>query len=288
MWERLIQQKLAVKAVFTDAKYVKYAEKQDWCDLSEEVSGIVSSPATWKMPELLMKYLEPVYMFLRLTDGDTPCVGKIYYKFFTLASSFDQIQGLPAAKRTQLKLITEQRWEFAHSDLHCAGFCVDPEYWDSDFGQESNHEVMQGFRKSVRKLTADEAEVTRVLDQWVRFRMGEGLFADEQCMAQARALPAYKWWLTWGSMTPDLQNFSVRVLSQVACSSSCERINSEADYIKSKKRNRMRHATHEREIYVHHNLQVLDKLENVEYEEPHILWDATVNSDEDTSDAGSE
>ncbi|KAK3282421.1 hypothetical protein CYMTET_9839, partial [Cymbomonas tetramitiformis] len=40
MWERLVQQKLAVKALFTDAKYVNYAAKQDWCDLSEEMSDL--------------------------------------------------------------------------------------------------------------------------------------------------------------------------------------------------------------------------------------------------------
>ncbi|KAK3274405.1 hypothetical protein CYMTET_17416 [Cymbomonas tetramitiformis] len=224
-------------------------------------------------------------MFLRLADGDTPCVGKVYYKFFTLVTAFDTIPGLTAVRRTSLKLLAEQRWAFVHSDSHySAGFCVDPEYWDSDYGQEANHEVMTGFRNSVKKSTLSSEESARVMDQWIRFRMAEGCFADEHCLVQAKILPGYKWWLAWGSMTPDLQRFAIRVLSQVACSSSCGRINNEADYIKSKKRNRMKHFTHEREIYVHHTLQVLDKLENVEYEEPVILWDADINSEENTSD----
>ena len=52
----------------------------------------------------------------------------------------------------------------------------------------------------------------------------------------AENLPAWRWWLFYGSSVRDLQELAVKVLSQVVSSSSCERINSEADHIYSIKK----------------------------------------------------
>jgi hypothetical protein len=65
----------------------------------------------------------------------------------------------------------------------------------------------------------------------------------------------------------------MRVLAQVASSSSCERVNSEADYIKTLKANRTSIESFERQIYVHHNLRILDRVKDPGYEEVAIVWD---------------
>ena len=70
-------------------------------------------------------------------------------------------------------------------------------------------------------------------------------------------LPARRWWLLYGSSVPNLQKLAVRVLSQVVSSSSCERINSEADHIKSIKKSRMLTQTLQQHLAVHHNLKFL-------------------------------
>ncbi|MBR8591662.1 hypothetical protein KD918_19885 [Acinetobacter baumannii] len=36
-------------------------------------------------------------------------------------------------------------------------------------------------------------------------------------------IPGYRWWLDYGGQTPELQEFVVRILSQGASSSACER-----------------------------------------------------------------
>lgn len=32
--------------------------------------------------------------------------------------------------------IVKRRWDYAHSDIHSAGFCLDPEFWHIDLNQE--------------------------------------------------------------------------------------------------------------------------------------------------------
>ena len=70
-----------------------------------------------------------------------------------------------------------------------------------------------------------------------------------------------------------LAKVAIRVLAQVASSCSCERLNSEADYIKPLKANRYFQANFERQIHVHHNLNVLDNITKMDYSEVAILWD---------------
>ena len=72
---------------------------------------------------------------------------------------------------------------------------------------------------------------------------------------------------------PELQKVAVRVLAQVCSSCSCERINSECDYVKPKKSNRMTVENMERLVKIHHNLRIMHRIEDYDYEEVNIIWD---------------
>jgi len=71
---------------------------------------------------------------------------------------------------------------------------------------------------------------------------------------------------------------AVKVLAGQTSSSSCERVNSEADWLKPLKSNKLEHAKHETKIYVHHNLAMLGKVGTVGYKDKTIKWD---NDDSD-------
>ncbi|RWR97260.1 protein FAM50A-like protein [Cinnamomum micranthum f. kanehirae] len=55
---------------------------------------------------------------------------------------------------------------------------------------------------------------------------------------RATTAPA-AWWAAYGSKTPNLQKFAIKVLSLTCCSSGCERNWSVFEHIHSKKRNRL-------------------------------------------------
>ena len=85
--ERLCDQKKYVVNLFTDVKFEKYAEKQNWRQEYAEIKAVVQRKEFWDMLEALVKVCEPILMILRLCDGDVPCCGKIYYKTFQLRCS---------------------------------------------------------------------------------------------------------------------------------------------------------------------------------------------------------
>eukprot|EP00854_Cymbomonas_tetramitiformis_P012488 gene12488-14754_t len=98
VWERLVQQKNAVQGTFTDKGYLVYAKKQEWWEASEELKERVLPNSFWKLPTTMVVGLEPIFMLLRLADGDTPCTGKVYHKMYTLVQTLLNMQGLSSAR----------------------------------------------------------------------------------------------------------------------------------------------------------------------------------------------
>ena len=94
---------------------------------------------------------------------------------------------------------------------------------------------MDGFRRFIAKHFPDMDDQVQVMDEWIRWRSHEGTWASDLCKNSMKKLPGHKFWRAWGAMTPLLQKLSIKCLGQVISSSSCERVNSECDYIKSKK-----------------------------------------------------
>jgi hypothetical protein len=58
--------------------------------------------------------------------------------------------GITNQQRKDLYLRFVNRWALLHTDLHAAGFLLDPEY--VHMAQHSNEEVMNGFYRLVEKL----------------------------------------------------------------------------------------------------------------------------------------
>jgi hypothetical protein len=59
---------------------------------------------------------------------------------------------LSAVKYEQINWLWHKRWEYLHSDMHSAGFVLEPEFQLAKYGQDQNAEVMQGFLNILEKL----------------------------------------------------------------------------------------------------------------------------------------
>ena len=92
---------------------------------------------------------------------------------------------------------------------------------------------------------------------------------------------ATHWWESFGSQTPQLQKFAIRVLSQTCSSSGCERNWSVFERIHTKKRNRLEQKRLNDLVFVQYNLrlrrnQLLNKRPD---SDPIVLDDVDPNSD---------
>ena len=192
----------------------------------------------WNSVSQVTSVCEPIVCLLRMVDGCIPCVGKIYWNMYKLDQDILASAILDQAQKNSLSCFINSRWKMLHTDLHSAGFVLDPEY--RAFLQHENVEVISGFHAMIERIHAgDVAAQVRAIQQHSVYRAGQGLFARPVAMAAGKEMPASQWWLAFGAHVPDLQKVAIRVLSQVASASACERNWSTFDFIHTKKRNRL-------------------------------------------------
>ena len=67
---------------------------------------------------------------------------------------------------------------------------------------------------------------------------------------------AAEWWNLYGSSAPNLKTIAVKILSQTASSSGCERNWSTFGLIHSKQRNRLGHERLRKLVFVHYNMRL--------------------------------
>jgi len=89
--------------------------------------------------------------------------------------------------------------------------------------QNTNEEAMNAFYHLVEKLYPDTEDQVTITTQLTQFRSDHGIFGRPVAKAAATTMPANQWWLNFGAIVPELQEFAVRILSQTASSSEAER-----------------------------------------------------------------
>jgi len=120
----------------------------------------------------------------------------------------------------------------------------------------------------------------KVIQQRATYRTGQGVFGRPIRIAATEEMASYRWWMSFGAQTPELQYIAVRVLSQVTSAGSCETNWSPFDFIHSKKRNRLACPTVRNIVTVHCNLRLVDRIEQLGHCDDNIDW----SSDGDNSE----
>ena len=72
----------------------------------------------------------PAIEILRIADVDVPSTGKIYWQCEKLHEHAKDFAGLSAQRRKTVKDLVRRRWDMLTTDLHCAGYMLDPEFQD--------------------------------------------------------------------------------------------------------------------------------------------------------------
>ena len=70
----------------------------------------------------------PIIEVLRMADADVPSCGKIYDACQRLHEHARTLPGLSVARRKTVVKFVRDRWDMLTSDLHCAGYVLDPEF----------------------------------------------------------------------------------------------------------------------------------------------------------------
>ncbi|CAN6878736.1 unnamed protein product [Brassica oleracea] len=90
------------------------------------------------------------------------------------------------------------------------------------------------------------------------------MFSSGQLLIYIFIILTDEWWKLFGCDIPDLRKLAIRILSQTASSSGCERNWSVFERIHTKKRNKLEHQRLNDLVYVHYNLRLQNRLVSCE------------------------
>ena len=110
--------------------------------------------------------------------------------------------------------------------------------------------------------------------QWNKFSRGQGEFGSVKVLYDMKLkIDPPEWWWNFGGESPEFQSFAIRLLPQVASSSSCERNWSTYGFIHSLLRNRLGSKKAEKLVYIHSSLRLLSRLDPGYNDGPSSKWD---------------
>ena len=175
MLQRLQQCQSELQATVVSKKFKQCSSKPCYISTSRTVTATILSQQFWDTVSLAMSVCEPFVKILRLADGLVPCTGKIYWKIYEANEAIAINSQLSANVKNDLSRIIMDRWTMLHTDLHAAGFVLDPEY--QQYLQHENEEVMNGFHSMIeRTFPNNVAAQVKAIEQHATYRAGNHSF----------------------------------------------------------------------------------------------------------------
>jgi hypothetical protein len=105
--QRLVDVRDALEQTVADRDWKEWSEKQSYKEVAKEVKKTIQREAFWECAEQLVKLVEPTVVLLRLVDGTTPCIGKVYHSCYKVQQCLTEvlatIRWLSAAQTRQVK-----------------------------------------------------------------------------------------------------------------------------------------------------------------------------------------
>ncbi|KAL6502448.1 hypothetical protein OROHE_024453 [Orobanche hederae] len=271
--QRIHKQKNNLRKMFTSGEWVgsKWAKEAG----GKNVTSIILMPTFWTSIVYILKIFGPLVRVLRLVDGEKkPAMGYIYEAMDRCKEAIMASFNHNEEKYRDIFKIIDKRWDCQlHQPLHAAGYYLNPEFFYSGSDVTQVEEVMKGFYAALQRLVPSHEEQDKITDQMSLYQNAEGLFGIEMAIRQRKTKSPAEWWKSFGSSTPSLQKFAMKVLSLTCSASGCERNWSTFEHIHSKKRNRLAQKRLNDLVYVKYNRALKRRYEARYRIDPIILKD---------------
>nr|XP_027071766.1 uncharacterized protein LOC113696566 [Coffea arabica] len=194
---------------------------------------------------------------LRVCDTDErPSLGYVY------EGMFRAITGIKKLFRNSERLykpyidIINDRWDrMLRKNLHATAYFLNPAFQYDTATFSTHPEITNGLLDYIESKVdwCSEENLTKEIGM---YREREGSFGRKLAILTSKKDRPENWWKLFGCDAPNLQKLAIRVLSQTASSSGCERNWSVFERIHTKKRNRLEHQKLNDLVYVHYNLRL--------------------------------
>ncbi|XP_065865459.1 uncharacterized protein [Euphorbia lathyris] len=240
---------------------------------AKNASGCVLSAHFWKNVLYIMKIFGPLVRVLRLVDGEKkPPMGYIYEAMGkakeAIAKAFDH----KLASYQNIYDIIDHRWDKQlHQPLHAVGFLLNPSFLGEP---DRNGEIKKGYLKALERLVESEDEQDKIGEQLILYQNSSNdLFRMKMSIRHRDTVSPVAWWETYGSCTPQLQKFALKVLGLTCSASGCERNWSTFENVHTKKRNRLAQTRMNDLVYVKYNRALKRRFDERDHIDPISLKD---------------
>ncbi|RVW88488.1 hypothetical protein CK203_043879 [Vitis vinifera] len=214
--------------------------------------------------ELQVSLYEPLYVVLRLVDSEfVPTMPFVYELMHMMKENLIR-QG---AGDWMFKIIQDRWQKTLKHPLHAAAYFLNPRF-QYRRGVGSDPELLQAVHDVFAKLDPTTESLGQFGNELVLFRDAKRGFGDRAAIASRSTMVPAEWWFMYGNQTPTLRKLAIKVLSQTASSSACERNWSTFALIHTKQRNRLAYSRLEQLVFCYYNMRL--KLRDMEAENDRV------------------
>ncbi|XP_027155606.1 uncharacterized protein LOC113774051 [Coffea eugenioides] len=199
----------------------------------------------------------PIIRLLRVCDTDErPSLGYVYEGMFRATTGIKKLfRNNKRLYKPYIDIIND-RWDrMLRKNLHATAYFLNPSFQYDTATFSTHPEITNGLLDYIESNVdwCSEKNLTKEIGM---YREREGSFGRKLAILTSKKDRPENWWKLFGCDAPNLQKLAIRVLSQTASSSGCERNWSVFERIHNKKRNRLEHQRLNDLVYVHYNLRL--------------------------------
>ena len=211
---------------------------------------------------------------LREVDKEGPMLHRVYDMWDNMIEKIENIIFRHEKKNVALDdsnffdhvhKILVRRWNKSNNPLHCMAHSLNPKYYGQTWlaggtgrvPPNRDPEISKNREICLGRLFSDQHRLKIINNEFASFSGGRS-DSLQAAMARDEEDPV-DWWLCFGASTPNLQQLALKLLSQPATSSCCERNWSTYSQIHNIKRNKLTSKRAEDLVYVHSNLRLLSR-----------------------------
>ncbi|KAH6797579.1 hAT dimerization domain-containing protein / transposase-like protein [Perilla frutescens var. hirtella] len=221
----------------------------------KQLATYILQDSFWRNVAYALKLVGPLVKVLRMVDGDKkPAMGYMYEAMDrakeAIAKSFEMKQ----EEYEEAFKIIDHRWECQlYRPLHAAGYFLNLSIYYKDPEKVSCPEVEDGSYECIKRLTPNTDVEDLIIDEMDAYKNAYGLFGKEVAIRNRTKKSPADWWSCFGSTSPNLKSFAIKVLSLTCSATGCERNWSVFEHLHTKKRNRLSQARLNDLVYIKYN-----------------------------------
>ncbi|KAL6345769.1 hypothetical protein AAG906_017519 [Vitis piasezkii] len=259
--DSLLKKRADLKKLFMSDEWAQH--KLSRTKLGRELEQLLFDHTYWDRLTNIVSLYESLYVVLRLVDSEVvPTMPFVYELMHVMKENLIR-QG---ARDWMFKIIQDRWQKTLKHPLHAAYF-LNPRF-QYRRGVGSDPELLQVVHDVFAKLDPTTESLGQFGNELVLFRDAKRGFGDRAAIASRSTMVPAEWWFMYGNQTPTLRKLAIKVLSQTASSSACERNWSTFALIHTKQRNRLAYSRLEQLVFCYYNMRL--KLRDMEAENDRV------------------